>query len=226
MTIQLTDLIFCKANALSQEECEFLIDEHNKLNDQLELEHCPDANTGIDTWSSYQRVILKTNTEARDLVFRATESMINDYMNYLDSFNAFHTLVRESMLYSHMYRLLRYLPGEKIHPHTDHDPFIYGSCTFNLNDNYTGGDFVFWKGRHRVKLAAGEGMIWPADYFWVHEVEPVITGVRYSTNSFLMSVPDPVKQMAMKNIESLKNTYDYKVFDSIEKYNIKNNLSE
>jgi hypothetical protein len=75
-------------------------------------------------------------------------------------------------------------------------------------------------------LKAGEAMIWPADYFWVHEVEPVITGVRYSTNSFLMSIPDPVKQLTMENIANLKNTHDYKVFDSIEKYNIKNNLLE
>jgi hypothetical protein len=221
MTIQLTDLIFRKPNALTRDECEFLIAEYQKLNDQIELEHCPDANTGIDTWSSYQRVILKTGTEARDLVFRATESIVNDYMDYLDGFKAFHKLVRESMLYSHMYRLLRYLPGEKIHPHTDHDPFVYGSCSFNLNDYYTGGDFVFWKGHHRVKLAAGEAMIWPADYFWIHEVEPIITGVRYSTNSFLTSIPDPVKQMTLENIKNLKNTHDYKVFDSIEKYNIK-----
>ena len=31
-------------------------------------------------------------------------------------------------------------------------------------------------------------MIWPADYFWVHEVSPIKTGVRYSTNCFIMSV--------------------------------------
>ena len=31
-------------------------------------------------------------------------------------------------------------------------------------------------------------MIWPADYFWVHEVSPIKTGVRYSTNCFIMSL--------------------------------------
>jgi hypothetical protein len=38
-------------------------------------------------------------------------------------------------------------------------------------------------------LEKGEAMIWPADYFWVHEVKPIISGARYSLNTFLCSVP-------------------------------------
>jgi len=125
-------------------------------------------------------------------VFRANENLINEYMDYLDSFGMFHVSIRETMKFSHMFRLLKYETGAKIHPHSDHVPFVYGSATFNLNDEYTGGDFVFWNGKHRVKLDAGEAMIWPADYFWVHEVEEIKSGTRYATNSFLLSVPQQV----------------------------------
>lgn len=36
-------------------------------------------------------------------------------------------------------------------------------------------------------------MIWPADYFWVHEVEEITKGVRYSTNSFLQRIPNDLR---------------------------------
>jgi len=192
MTIDLTQLIFRKKNAFSKDECQFLIEEYDKLKDDILLESCLHAVTGEDTVSTFLRTEVKYGTEAWDLVFKANENLINEYMDYLDDFGMFHVGIRETMLYSHMYRLLKYEPGSKIHPHIDHATHVYGSATFNLNDDYTGGDFVFWNGKHRVKLEAGEGMIWPADFFWVHEVEPVETGVRYSTNSFLLNLPEPI----------------------------------
>ena len=93
------------------------------------------------------------------------------------------------MLHPHMYRIMRYDKGAWIHPHTDHDPGVYGSCTINLNDDYTGGDFSFWHGQHKVKLEKGDAMIWPADYYWVHEVEAITNGTRYSVNCFLCNSP-------------------------------------
>ena len=201
MTINLTKLIYHKKNAFSKEECKFLIDEYSRLENNDTLEHCPDANTGIDTQSTFKRGSLVHGTEAWNLVFKANENIINEYMDYLESFGMFHVGIKDSMRFSHMYRLLKYEPGAKIHPHTDHDAHVYGSASFNLNDDYTGGDFVFWNGKHRVKLSAGEGMIWPADFFWVHGVEPVETGVRYSTNSFLINIPQPLIDM-LKDVEN------------------------
>jgi hypothetical protein len=207
MTINLTKLIYHKKNAFSKEECQFLIDEYSRLKNNNTLEHCPDANTGVDTYSSFKRGTLEYGTEAWSLVFKANETLINEYMEYLGSFDMFHVDIKKTMLYSHMYRLLKYEPGAMIHPHTDHDPHVYGSASFNLNDDYTGGDFVFWNGKHRIKLSAGEGIIWPADYFWVHGVEPVETGVRYSTNSFLINIPQPLLA-GLKEIENQSRNND------------------
>lgn len=187
----ITDLIYRVPNFLTDSECQFLIDEYESRSDERMLEHCPDANTGVDTYSSFTVVSLDKNTSAYDLVFNKTESAINQYFDYLQKFNAFHMpLIREaSMNYSHYYRLMKYEVGSKIHPHTDHDPFVYGSITFNLNDEYSGGNFSFFNGQHEVVLNKGDMMIWPADYFWVHEVKPIESGVRYSTNSFLQALP-------------------------------------
>lgn len=187
----ITDLIYRVPNFLADSECQFLIDEYEERSEECMLEHCPDANTGLDTYSTFTVISITKNTPAYDLIFTKTESAINQYFDYLQSFNAFHMplMRKDSMNYSHYYRLMKYEPGSKIHPHTDHDPFVYGSITFNLNDNYTGGTFKFFNGQHEVNLSKGDMMIWPADYFWVHEVTPIETGVRYSTNSFLLSYP-------------------------------------
>ena len=33
-------------------------------------------------------------------------------------------------------------------------------------------------------------MIWPADYFWVHAVDEIQSGTRYSVNCFLRATPE------------------------------------
>jgi hypothetical protein len=193
MTINLTQLIYHKHQFFTKEECEFLIDEHKKLESTIELEHCLEATSGIDTYSTFKRVKLQYGSEAFNLSHKKTEQIINEYMDYLEDMGMFHIALRDSMLYSHMHRLLRYDVGNKIHPHTDHHTHVYGSCTFNLNDGYTGGDFKFWNGKHKVALGVGDGLIFPADFFWVHEVSPILSGSRYSTNCFLMNIPPSMK---------------------------------
>lgn len=206
MKFKMTDLIYRVPKFLSKDECQFLIEEYEFRASESDLEHCPDSTTGIDTYSTFSRVVLKVGTEAGDLMFRKTEQAVNQYLDYLDGFGAFHMSgLRKSMLYSHVYRLLKYSVGGKIHPHTDHDAFGYGSVTFNLNEEYTGGVFKFFNGQHSVRLKRGEMMIWPADYFWVHEVTPIKSGVRYSTNSFLLSIPVEVRDEICANTDE-RNT--------------------
>jgi len=219
--INLNELIFRKKNALTKDECQFLIEEYAKLTDNNLLEQCPEANSGVVTQSTFKRGSLEFGTEAWNLAFKANENIINEYMDYLDTFGMFHTLARSSMLFSHMYRVLKYEPGSKIHPHTDHSPFVYGSATFNLNDDYTGGDFLFWNGAHRVKLEVGEAMIWPADYFWVHEVEPIKTGIRYSTNSFLLNIPQQLRHEVFEYMQHIYKDPEYQKYADECRYNIR-----
>ena len=225
MPFQITDLIYRKKNAIKKDEAEFLIQEHLRLQNSGFFEHCNHAVTGKDTYSSFWCVIIKHGTEAFDIVFKANQKIINDYLNYLDSFKMFHVEIRNTMLYSHTYRLLKYDVGAKIHPHIDQGVFTYASATFNLNNDYEGGDFVFFNGHHKVKLDAREGMIWPADYFWVHEVEPITKGARYSTNSFLQQIPTEMKIQIMDYVEAntnpFKMTPPQKDYEKKYKYRIK-----
>ena len=95
------------------------------------------------------------------------------------------------------------------------EEMIHASCTIALNDEYEGGDFTFWNGKHTVKLKQGDAMIWPADPFWVHEVTAVTKGCRYATNTFIQSLPlHERNQMgeiiwAMGLSENVKNAFFY-----------------
>ena len=189
----LTDLIYIKKGFLNDEQCQTIIDEyHNSPSDPVG-EHCPHAFTGDDTWSTFTRTNPRQGSKAFSLIHRSVEKMVIDYQDYLDTFNSFHVMRRVSLMYPHMYRIMKYETGTWIHPHVDHDPHVYGSCTINLNDEYTGGEFAFWGGKHKVKLEKGDAMIWPADYFWVHEVETIESGERYSVNCFLRSIPQELE---------------------------------
>jgi hypothetical protein len=191
--VKLIDLILHIPNFLNHAICNELINEFELRSSEGILENCADAITGIDTYSSYERIILKKEDKLHKIIHSATEDVINLYLEHLERFNGFHVGISDAFRYSHMHRLLKYPAGAKIHPHIDHDTFIYGSCSFNLNDEYEGGDFSFFRDQHRVKLGKGDVIIWPADFFWVHEVKEVTKGTRYSTNCFLQRVPESVR---------------------------------
>jgi predicted 2-oxoglutarate/Fe(II)-dependent dioxygenase YbiX len=48
-----------------------------------------------------------------------------------------------------------------------------------LNDNYKGGEFVFFDD-YEVKLKIGDIMIFPSNFMFKHEVKEILEGDRFS----------------------------------------------
>ena len=188
--IKLSDLIYIVRNALTASQCNSLISEYENRNSESVQESCIHANTNLMTTSAFNRITLTPSTENFNVVHTVTNNLIGGWIDYLSTFKAFHLQgLQKSLRFSHLHRLMKYKEGEWIHPHIDWEEMIHGSCTIALNDDYEGGEFKFWNGRHKVILKQGDAMIWPADPFWVHEVTSVTKGVRYSTNTFIQSLP-------------------------------------
>jgi predicted 2-oxoglutarate/Fe(II)-dependent dioxygenase YbiX len=176
---------------LNDEECESLIKESIARKDFVEYEQCPHAQTGIMTRSTFSVVQLQPQTKVFDLIHNKTKDMIRLWVKHLKSLQTVHTYALvNNLTHSHKYRLMCYEVGGWIHPHTDWDHFTHGSCTFNLNDDYEGGEFCFFNDNYQVRLGRGDGLIFPADPFWVHEVKEITEGKRYSCNSFITSLPE------------------------------------
>lgn len=212
--MNMIDQILHLENVISEQDCDKLIQEYESRKEQAMTERCLHANTGIETVSTYKKVDLKPISYTYDLVFKKTEHMINEWVKKLDQYQSFHlySMKRRYLKCSHRYRLMKYEPGGWIHPHIDGNPLIYASCTFQLNDEFTGGEFWFWNGKHKIRLKRGDGLIFPAGPFWVHEVRNIDTGSRYSVNSFILAGgPELHKNMDELMNNSLRQVKTYKV---------------
>jgi predicted 2-oxoglutarate/Fe(II)-dependent dioxygenase YbiX len=80
------------------------------------------------------------------------------------------------------YTLLEYSEGCFYKEHTDH--FITEprsiSCSLNLNDDYTGGEFTFFEDEVSHSLGKGDVIMFPSNFMYPHAIKPVLSGTRYS----------------------------------------------
>jgi predicted 2-oxoglutarate/Fe(II)-dependent dioxygenase YbiX len=182
----ITKLALKIPNLLTHEECDELINEFKQREEEAGLEASSNYKTNKIEVSNYRIVHLKPNTNNFNLIRSKTKEAIKIYIDYLSEPQYFFTeLLKDALKYSHSYRIMEYSKGAEIHPHSDYNNGVHGSISFNLNDEYKGGEFKFFNGNHTIPLGKGDTLIFPADYFWVHEVTPVTEGTRYSLNSFI-----------------------------------------
>ena len=182
--INLKDFIFTVDDLLTDSECDFIIEEFGK--NMVYKESSFESNSTERRYSTVDITSLVPNTEVFDLVHNKTNHLIHEYSQYLEKLDF---IWLEGMMgnlsYSHNYRIMKYSESQSIHDHVDKNPYIFGSATLALNDGYEGGLFRFFKGKHKIKTNKRQGMIWPAENYFVHGVAPITGGVRWSVNSFL-----------------------------------------
>ena len=83
--------------------------------------------------------------------------------------------------------LLKYEVGGKYEKHIDHSlhsPRTL-SCIINLNENYEGGDLVFYTPDQKdilkkIKCTTGTIIFFPSNFLYPHQIEPITKGTRYS----------------------------------------------
>jgi len=80
------------------------------------------------------------------------------------------------------YEILRYRTNEFYTQHTDSfkDAPRAVSCSFSLNDDYSGGEFAFFNRHQKIKAPKGSALLFPSNFMYPHEILPVINGTRYS----------------------------------------------
>jgi hypothetical protein len=83
--------------------------------------------------------------------------------------------------------LLKYREGDFFSAHTDdsHDFPRQISLVYYANDDYEGGEleFIFFNNL-KIKPNAGELVIFPSNYLFVHKVNPITKGEKYAATSF------------------------------------------
>ena len=204
----ITKLALKIPNFLTNEECDELINEFEQRKKESYFEGSINYKTNKREDSTFKVVSLKPYTSNFNLIKEKTKTAINSYLNYLDQPKYFFTKsLKDSLRFSHSYRIMKYETGASIHPHSDYDFGLFSSITFNLNDTYEGGEFKFFNGNYTIPLSKGDALIFPADYFWVHEVTTVTKGIRYSINSFLLKFPEATRSLGVDITKLISNKY-------------------
>jgi predicted 2-oxoglutarate/Fe(II)-dependent dioxygenase YbiX len=85
-------------------------------------------------------------------------------------------------------RFNKYDVGTSMKPHHDHIHTLFDgehkgipalSIVGLLNDDFEGGDFIFFEDT-KQSLCAGDLMIWPSCFLYEHEITKITKGTRYS----------------------------------------------
>ncbi len=188
--MNLFDLLYHCNNVLTPEECDLFIKEYEKQKVRSVIESSNHAFDDKHYKSSFRSVELLPTNDMYSLVISKMEIALQFWVNYLEQYNSFYTKALKAKLnYPHKVRILKYEKGQSTHPHSDFADYTHATVVLNLNQDYEGGDFCFFNQKYKVKLKQGDAIIFPADYFWVHEVTPVTKNARYSINSFIKSIP-------------------------------------
>lgn len=208
--MNICDIALVIKNHLNDDECQQLITEYERKKITAKQEQSFHAYEGKPKESTYKMVSIKETSQHYDLIKSKTEDALKLWLDYLENKNMFNVaLLRNNLRYTYAdFRILKYDVGKFIHPHTDWNHFNYASVSLNLNDEYTGGDFVFMNGERVVTLEKGDALVFPADFYWVHETKPILTGTRYTVNSFMSAVHSSSQQKLFVEIHEAQKEHD------------------
>lgn len=94
---------------------------------------------------------------------------------------------------SNGFRINRYGPGGFMSRHVDNihrshgqeQGFPLASCSIMLNENFVGGDFVFFDDLV-IPARTGQAVVFPSNFLFPHSVRRIEKGVRYSIVTWMM----------------------------------------
>jgi hypothetical protein len=195
MNLKITDLIFRQNNLIPKDKCKYFIDIFEKNINNSVKENSLKYIEGTDIFRKQDNFKclnlsklyeIDDIKEAADLAVFYISLMVLNYTNFL-KINISKAITDRFICKTSNIRILKYSKGEQIIDHLDIDSSIRSSCTLNLNDDYTGGEFTFFSGKHVETFRTGDAMIFPAEPIWIHGTKPILSGSRYAINCFLKS---------------------------------------
>lgn len=182
---KLIDYIIQYPQVLSESSCKYIIDQ-NKNNQWKK-----------HTWYAYDRAL--ENAYDESLEFFRSEMTFESNLILNAAINKVLDMYIDRCAYlftrhGHTKPLLNmYTPNTLMQPHVDHITSMFDgmkrgipilSVLGGLNDDYKGGEFVFWED-HKVKIRAGDIIVFPSLFMYQHRVNKVIENNRYTFVSWV-----------------------------------------
>lgn len=178
--IKTTDYISCYENILDKDFCKDLIESSTKQN--FHRADTFNNSNAVDKFRNcYSRKI--ENPEIDKVFFDAVGNVLKKYVEQNKHFNT--GLTTEDTGYTH----LLYVGSQKgeYKEHTDSADIVPRVLTisFILNEDYDGGDFVFFGGQYVVKKKTASAVVFPSNFCFPHAVTPVTNGNRHAVITWI-----------------------------------------
>ena len=184
--------ILIAPNVISKEGVAFII-EHAKRQkkEDLSVFDPEQSNKSVNTKFSVDKMIRDTQMiDLEDIASEIIDLYRNVVTNVINPFYEFEVKDSELPQLLHYGIDGHYMPhcdGESLWKPPGNEPLIWRKSTDRdlstvlfLNDDFEGGDFVFPELRVRVRPEPGMLVCFPSTHEYLHGVEPVTKGTRYS----------------------------------------------
>ena len=173
---------------------DYILEIENVIPDNICDEIC---DNGITDSKSFERALIHDgilaenrkclvkdiNEKYSSALYKAVDTVLNKYK---DAHPSFHTgMTVQDSGYDHLIYIGS--QGGEYKEHTDHGDITQRvlTCSFILNDNYDGGDFVFFSGAYKVPPKSGSAVVFPSNFCYPHAVTPVTNGDRHAVITWI-----------------------------------------
>lgn len=181
---KLIDFVHIKNSIFTPSECEFIIantDNYTKHSwfSYHKLEDSPSPDTEFMRSNNI-------NFNGRLLLLPKLYNIVDDYIGQLKNSTWYYSGISTPAIN-------KYDTNTQMLSHVDHIHSLFTgdkkgipilSIIGLLNDNFSGGEFVFWDD-YIVNLKQGDILIFPSIFLYEHRVNPIIEGTRYSFVSWV-----------------------------------------
>ena len=167
---------------LSEEDCIKTVKALEEKDKEFQTHQFYNSTTGAYHSYEHELSVAYSQIETKDLIMKEIWNTLKKYVLEVEC-----PWFRSWNGYSEV-RFNRYRTDTQMALHCDHIHSMFdgsrkGIPTLSvlgcLNNDYKGGELVFWKEKV-VELKAGEIMIFPSNFLYPHEVKLVTEGTRYS----------------------------------------------
>tara|TARA_R100000697_G_scaffold33704_2_gene45212 strand:- start:1515 stop:2093 length:579 start_codon:yes stop_codon:yes gene_type:complete len=174
--IKLQDYIHCYENALDLDVCKKII--NNSITTNFNK-----ANVTFGDSEHRKCYTQKLDLKFDKNLFTAVGKVIKKYSEDHKNFSTGLTI--EDTGYEHLIYIGQ--QGGEYKEHTDHGdltPRVL-TCSFILNDDYDGGEFVFFGNTYKIPPKAGSAVVFPSNFCFPHAVTPVTNGNRHAVITWI-----------------------------------------
>jgi predicted 2-oxoglutarate/Fe(II)-dependent dioxygenase YbiX len=175
------DYIQVYKNAVPDELCNRIIKEYkdcaNLIDAQVGGGQIRKDIRNVRNLNISEPVIIEENKEIRQQLDKDLYVVVAKMLEKYREFLPHSTIAKDSG-----YVFLEYKTGGFYTQHTDNYTIFPRaiSCSLNLNDDYTGGEFGFFDNTVSYSLGKGDVIMFPSNFMYPHEIRPVLSGTRYS----------------------------------------------